>query len=97
MPRRPYLPSPAHAPPSSRLSAWSVVVEDNRVNRLIAERFCRALGIAVDMAEDGRAGFEAVASAQPPYDLVFMDCQMPVWDGVSWWEKACANARSDTP
>ena len=80
----PYTPFLSNVPVSVR----SVVVEDNRVNRLIAERFCRALGIAVDLAEDGRAGFEAVASAQPPYDLVFMDCQMPVWDGVSRSEGA---------
>lgn len=60
----------------------AVVVEDNKVNRLIAERFVRALGLEVDLAEDGKQGVEAVRTAQPPYDLVFMDCQMPVMDGV---------------
>lgn len=105
-------------------------MEDNRVNRMIAERFVRALGFSckfVDwswgtaslwgcfwllfllmsvyraalslrilpyghirsaprssavLVEDGQAGLDAVATAQPPFDLVFMDCQMPLMDGV---------------
>lgn len=60
-----------------------MVVDDIRINRLIAQRFLLAHGATVDLAEDGKAGLEAVASAQPPYDVVLMDCQMPVLDGVS--------------
>ncbi len=63
-------------------SSSKVVVEDNRVNRLIAERLIRRLGHNVSLAEDGAQGLAAVASADPPYDLVLIDCQMPVMDGV---------------
>ena len=34
------------------------------------------------LAEDGLAGVAAVESADPPFDIIFMDCQMPRMDGV---------------
>lgn len=59
-----------------------VVVEDNRVNRLIADRLIRSLGHDVYLAEDGAEGLQAVRDADPPFDIVLMDCQMPRMDGV---------------
>ncbi|PVM90106.1 hybrid sensor histidine kinase/response regulator [Caulobacter endophyticus] len=56
-----------------------LLVEDNAVNRLIATRMLEALGARVATAEDGRAG---IVAAQRGYDLIFMDIQMPVMDGV---------------
>lgn len=57
-----------------------LVVEDNAVNRMLAQRMLLSLGYESDAAEDGLKGFEA--HARLPYDLIFMDLQMPVMDGV---------------
>ena len=57
-----------------------LVVEDNPTNRLVATRMLGQLGAAVSTAENGAAGVAAVESAD--FDLVFMDIQMPVMDGV---------------
>jgi CheY-like chemotaxis protein len=56
-----------------------LVVEDNPVNQMIVRRMLAKLGCSVDLATNGR---EACAAMQTrSYDLVLMDCQMPVMDG----------------
>jgi two-component system sensor histidine kinase/response regulator len=56
-----------------------LLVEDNVTNRYIASLMLKDLGCQVDVASDGR---EALARLeQSEYDLVFMDCEMPVMDG----------------
>ncbi len=60
-------------------SAKVLLVEDNVVNQRLAVRLLEKLGCQVAVAVNGR---EAVAMlAAQPYDLVFMDCQMPEMDG----------------
>ncbi|MDQ0464862.1 PAS domain S-box-containing protein [Caulobacter ginsengisoli] len=57
-----------------------LVVDDNATNRLIATRMLENLGAQVQTAEDGA---EALAAAgQVGFDLIFMDIQMPVMDGM---------------
>jgi CheY-like chemotaxis protein len=56
-----------------------LLAEDNRVNQEIARRQLQRLGVEVDVAGDGAAAVEAVARGG--YDLVLMDCQMPVMSG----------------
>jgi two-component system sensor histidine kinase/response regulator len=57
-----------------------LVVEDNAVNRKVAERLLEKRGHHVAMAENGR---EALAALEKDiYDLVFMDLQMPELDGL---------------
>ncbi|MBI5258572.1 MAG: response regulator, partial [Burkholderiales bacterium] len=58
-----------------------LVVEDNAVNRQVAQELLEAEGAQVFLAEDGAAGVAAVAAAATPFDLVLMDLQMPVMDG----------------
>lgn len=61
------------------LSGRVLLVEDVAVNRLVAEKFLRRLGLQVDSAHDGRQG--VAAYLQQDYDWILMDCQMPVMDG----------------
>ncbi|MGH8220294.1 MAG: response regulator [Steroidobacteraceae bacterium] len=56
-----------------------LLVEDNPVNQLIARRLLEKLGAQVAVAESGAAAIAQLACAS--FDLVFMDCQMPVMDG----------------
>jgi PAS domain S-box-containing protein len=58
-----------------------LVVEDNPTNRLIATRMLENLGAQVETANDGALGVEAACSR--PFDLIFMDIQMPVMDGIA--------------
>ena len=74
-------PEALTATPGALLQGLKVlVVEDNPTNRLIATRMLEQLGAQVETAEDGRLGVEAVTHAA--FDLIFMDVQMPVMDGV---------------
>lgn len=60
-------------------SAKILLVEDNIINRMLSQRFLRNLNAEVDMVEDGK---EAVSiTSRKQYDLIFMDCQMPIMDG----------------
>ncbi len=56
-----------------------LVAEDSRVNVDVLVAMLEDLGVAVDLAMDGREAVECFAGSR--YDLVFMDCQMPVMDG----------------
>ena len=57
-----------------------LLVEDNRVNQLVATRFLARLGQEVVVARDGA---EAVSIArEQPFDTILMDMQMPVMDGI---------------
>lgn len=56
-----------------------LVVEDNQVNEMVARRMLEKLGCDVSVVQDGS---EAVAATlDHSFDVVFMDCQMPVMDG----------------
>jgi two-component system, sensor histidine kinase len=63
------------------LAGSVLVVEDNAVNRLIAEEMLLSLGVQVIQAEDGEQAL-AVLDRQS-VDVVLMDCQMPVMDGYT--------------
>ena len=58
-----------------------LVVEDNEVNQQVATAMLRRMGCEVDVVANGREGLSALETTR--YDLVFMDCHMPVMDGFA--------------
>jgi signal transduction histidine kinase/two-component SAPR family response regulator len=79
------------------VEAWSagarvLLVEDNRVNQQVALRMLKTFGIIASIAENGEIAVAAIQAER--FDLVLMDCQMPVMDGyeatrkVRAWEAA---------
>jgi signal transduction histidine kinase/DNA-binding response OmpR family regulator len=60
-----------------------LVVEDNLINQQVAEELLTHEGAKVSLAANGQLGVQAVAAAQPQFDAVLMDLQMPVMDGYT--------------
>lgn len=59
-----------------------LLVEDNDINREIAEELLGMMGFDIDSAENGQIALDKVKdAASGPYDLILMDLQMPVMDG----------------
>ncbi|MDP2227536.1 MAG: ATP-binding protein [Moraxellaceae bacterium] len=70
------------------LHARVLIAEDNPVNQLVAAESLKRLGCRVDIVANGH---EAVAAVrQLPYDLLLLDCHMPVMDGF----EACRHIRA---
>ncbi len=59
-----------------------LVVEDNAINRQILDRLLQRLGMVVEFANDGREAVDAVLAEPQRFDVVVMDVQMPVMDGL---------------
>lgn len=62
-------------PPRGRV----LVVDDNGMNRAMAQRMIERCGFAVDVADNGARALAAMRAH--PYELVLMDCEMPGMDG----------------
>lgn len=60
-----------------------LVVEDNPINQQVAKELLSIEGAQIELADNGQLGVQAVAKARPQYDLVLMDLQMPVMDGLT--------------
>jgi len=67
--------------PTAPLQGAVLLVEDNPVNQALAKAMLTKLGVSVSLAENGQQALERVAAQ--PFDLVLMDCQMPVMDGYA--------------
>jgi len=68
-----------------------LVAEDNLVNQMLLEAILESLGVRFVIVADGQAALDSMATQR--FDLVLMDCQMPVVDGLS--ATAIARARGD--
>ena len=76
------LPGLQGAPDASVLAGLRVLlVEDNELNQEVARLLLENLGVLVDIADNGAVALDRVQ--QHAYDLVLMDLQMPVMDGLS--------------
>ena len=64
-----------------------LLVEDNEINQMIAEAMLESIGLNVTVADNGQQALDEVKEKN--YDLVLMDIQMPVMDGIT----ACRKIR----
>ena len=83
--------------PEEALTKNILVVEDDFANRQVALLFLKKLGYEVDLAENGSICLEKVN--EKVYDLILMDCQMPIINGFEATEtiRASENANQSTP
>jgi len=74
-----------------------LLAEDNRINQLVARKILQKGGHTCEVVADGAQAIEAVQ--QGGFDLVLMDCQMPVLDGfeatraIREWERKTGSTR----
>ncbi|HED63945.1 MAG TPA: response regulator [Planctomycetes bacterium] len=72
-------PEPRETPGGHFPGKSVLVVDDNAINRKVAERMLSLLGASVQVAENGAEAVDAVREGS--FEIVFMDCSMPVMDG----------------
>jgi len=75
-------PARVAAPAVSLQGRRVLLVEDHPVNRLLAQRLLARQAVQLDEAEDGAQALQRI-EAGARYDIILMDCQMPVMDGPS--------------
>jgi signal transduction histidine kinase len=73
--------TPAEVEPTGPLSVRILAAEDNATNQVILRALLEPLGAQLTLVGDGREAIEAYVAGG--YDLVLMDIQMPVTDGVT--------------
>lgn len=73
-----------------------LLVEDNAFNQVVASETLRMLGAKVDLADNGRIACELL-EADPCFDVVIMDVQMPVMDGYAATRRIRETIKLDVP
>jgi signal transduction histidine kinase/CheY-like chemotaxis protein len=63
-------------------SVHLLLVEDNPVNQRVALAMLRKKGYSIDVAQNGQEALEILEQSAVPYDIILMDVQMPVLDGL---------------
>lgn len=72
---------PSIAPPRTRFEGSVLLVEDDPISREVATLMIQRRGLSVDTAADGGEGLRLLLAGR--YDLAFVDCWMPVLDGLA--------------
>jgi PAS domain S-box-containing protein len=90
--------STAEKHPSLKLKLRILLAEDNLVNQKVALKQLQSLGYKADVVPNGKEVLQRLKTI--PYDLILMDCQMPILDGIEttkeihrWEDIAFANLR----
>ena len=92
--------NPTHLPPENHPPLKILLAEDNLTNQKLALRQLQILGYPADVVADGWAAVEAVIRSgydRSGYDIVLMDCQMPILNGfdatmaIRAWEREAAH------
>lgn len=92
IPSAPLPPTPVRSGKAQMGGLKILVAEDNAINQLVVKTLLTRLGAEITIVENGKLALEEVK--QGVFDLVFMDCQMPVMDGfeatrkIRQWEAA---------
>ncbi len=60
-----------------------LVADDNTVNQLVVVGMLKRLGVSPDVATNGQEAVDLVKTAREPYDVILMDCEMPILDGYA--------------
>ncbi|PCI44624.1 MAG: hypothetical protein COB51_09920 [Moraxellaceae bacterium] len=61
----------------------TLVAEDNPVNQIVVKAALKKVGIIPDVANNGKEAVEFIGNGEKRYDLVLMDCEMPIMDGFT--------------
>ncbi len=64
---------------TEKFTANVLVVDDNEINQLVAKDMLETFGLRVEIADNGKSAINLLTKHD--FDLVFMDCQMPIMDG----------------
>ncbi len=66
---------------SEKLGGHLLLVEDNEINQMVADEILQQAGFSVDIANNGKEALDMLEKTD--YDLVLMDIQMPIMDGLT--------------
>jgi two-component system, sensor histidine kinase and response regulator len=92
-------PATGRASPVSQLAGMrALVVDDNRINRMVVREIMAAHGADVAVADSGLAALSELKSARRsgrPFDLMILDCQMPDMDGFKVVQQLRRGAERD--
>ncbi len=70
------------APAASLVGLRVLLVEDNLINQMVARELLERQGVWVQLAENGQQAVDALVANPAGFDVVLMDLQMPVMDGL---------------
>ena len=79
----PAAPEPSHQQQPRLPGLRILAVDDNRMNLFLLERMLRGEGAEVGLCADGQQAVETLKASPSAYDVVLMDIQMPVMDGIA--------------
>ncbi|MFC3052628.1 ATP-binding protein [Kordiimonas pumila] len=60
-----------------------LLAEDNEINQVLISRILGQFGMEVSIVSNGEEAVQALSDSEEPFDLIFMDAQMPVMDGIT--------------